>query len=73
MRELFSRGLRGETQKETEIGPIPESWDRYVGDSSDTRRYSPERGPDTDEEHSGRERRNDPCCFVWRHQEFSRR
>lgn len=27
MRELFTRGLRGETQKETEIGPIPESWD----------------------------------------------
>lgn len=27
MRELFTRGLRSETQKETEIGPIPESWD----------------------------------------------
>lgn len=27
MRQLFSRGLRGEAQKETEIGPIPESWD----------------------------------------------
>lgn len=27
MHELFSRGLRGEAQKETEIGPIPESWD----------------------------------------------
>lgn len=27
MRELFTRGLRGEAQKETEIGPIPESWD----------------------------------------------
>jgi type I restriction enzyme S subunit len=26
MRELFTRGLRGETQKETEIGLIPESW-----------------------------------------------
>jgi len=26
MRELFSRGLRGEPQKETEIGPMPESW-----------------------------------------------
>lgn len=26
MRELFSRGLRGEAQRETEIGPIPESW-----------------------------------------------
>lgn len=27
MRELFRRGLRGEAQKESEIGPIPESWD----------------------------------------------
>jgi type I restriction enzyme S subunit len=27
MRELFTRGLRGEAQKETEIGPMPESWD----------------------------------------------
>ena len=26
MRQLFSRGLRDEAQKETEIGPIPESW-----------------------------------------------
>src|SRR5580704_16334507 len=26
MRELFTRGLRGESQKETEIGPVPESW-----------------------------------------------
>lgn len=26
MRQLFSQGLRGEAQKETEIGPIPESW-----------------------------------------------
>ncbi len=26
MRELFSRGLRGEAQKETEIGLVPESW-----------------------------------------------
>lgn len=26
MRELFTRGLRGEPQKETEIGPLPESW-----------------------------------------------
>ena len=24
---LFSRGLRGEAQKETDIGPVPESWD----------------------------------------------
>lgn len=27
MRALFTRGLRGEAQKETEIGPLPESWD----------------------------------------------
>ncbi|HPG62717.1 MAG TPA: restriction endonuclease subunit S [Casimicrobium sp.] len=26
MNELFTRGLRGETQKETEIGWVPESW-----------------------------------------------
>ena len=26
MRELFTCGLRGEAQKETEIGPVPESW-----------------------------------------------
>ena len=27
MHQLFSRGLREEPQKETEIGPIPETWD----------------------------------------------
>lgn len=27
MRELFTRGLRGEVQKESEIGPIPQSWE----------------------------------------------
>ena len=27
MRDLFTRGLRGEAQKETEIGPMPESWE----------------------------------------------
>jgi type I restriction enzyme S subunit len=27
IRELFTRGLRGEAQKETEIGPVPESWE----------------------------------------------
>ena len=27
MRVLFTRGLRGEAQKETDIGPVPESWD----------------------------------------------
>ena len=26
MRTLFTRGMRGEAQKETEIGPVPESW-----------------------------------------------
>lgn len=26
MRALFTRGLRGEAQKETEIGPLPENW-----------------------------------------------
>ena len=26
MRELFTRGLHGEAQKETEVGPMPESW-----------------------------------------------
>jgi len=27
MQKLFTEGLRGEPQKQTEIGPIPESWD----------------------------------------------
>ena len=27
MRTLFTCGLKGETKKETEIGPLPESWD----------------------------------------------
>ncbi|AUM00784.1 hypothetical protein B4966_11855 [Rhodocyclaceae bacterium] len=27
IRELFTRGLRGEPQKDTEIGPVPESWE----------------------------------------------
>jgi len=27
MQHLFTRGLRQETQKETELGPVPESWD----------------------------------------------
>ena len=30
MRTLFTRGLRGEAQKETAIGPVPESWDPIV-------------------------------------------
>ena len=27
MQTLFTRGMRGEAQKETEIGPVPESWE----------------------------------------------
>ena len=27
MQTLFTRGLRGEAQKQTEIGPVPESWE----------------------------------------------
>lgn len=27
MQALFTKGLRGEAQKETEIGPVPESWE----------------------------------------------
>ena len=27
MQSLFTRGLRGESQKETEVGPMPESWE----------------------------------------------
>jgi type I restriction enzyme, S subunit len=37
MRELFTRGLRGEAQKETEIGPIPESW--HVATFSEVREW----------------------------------
>ena len=33
MQTLFTRGLRGEAQKETEIGPMPESWQTVcIGD-----------------------------------------
>ena len=33
MHTLFTGGLRGEEQKETEIGPLPESWDsEFIGD-----------------------------------------
>ena len=28
MQTLFTRGLHGDAQKETEIGPVPESWER---------------------------------------------
>lgn len=37
MRELFTRGLRGEAQKETEIGLVPESWS--VGSFADVREW----------------------------------
>ncbi len=40
MRTLFSRGLRGEAQKETEIGPIPESWEiTAINDVAVTTQY----------------------------------
>ena len=36
MHKLFTEGLRGEPQKQTEIGPIPESWEiKTVGDYCD--------------------------------------
>ena len=36
MHTLFTRGLRGEPQKETEIGPVPESWEvGKVGEFTD--------------------------------------
>ena len=36
MRALFTRGLRGEPQKDTEIGPVPESWGiRTIGEVFD--------------------------------------
>ncbi len=36
MRELFTRGLRGEPQKETETGLVPASWEvRRLGDDHD--------------------------------------
>ncbi len=40
MHTLFTRGLRGEPQKETEIGPMPESWDKIaIGDVAVTTQY----------------------------------
>ena len=27
LHKLFTEGLRGEPQKQTEIGPVPESWE----------------------------------------------
>jgi len=36
LHKLFTEGLRGEPQKQTEIGPVPESWEvRTVGDVCD--------------------------------------
>ncbi|MEN9284535.1 MAG: hypothetical protein RLZZ179_2028 [Verrucomicrobiota bacterium] len=36
MHKLFTKGLRGEPQKQTEIGPVPESWEiKTVGDYCD--------------------------------------
>jgi type I restriction enzyme S subunit len=39
MRTLFTKGLRGEAQKDTEIGQVPEGWDvRTLGDVSNIER-----------------------------------
>jgi type I restriction enzyme, S subunit len=39
MRDLFAKGLRGEPQKETEIGLVPESWEvTTLGKASDIER-----------------------------------
>ncbi|MYD36210.1 MAG: hypothetical protein F4X20_04170 [Dehalococcoidia bacterium] len=39
METLFTRGLRGEPQKETEIGPVPESWEvSTLGESAQLER-----------------------------------
>ena len=46
MRSLFTRGLRGEAQKETEIGPIPESWEQTtLGDLCKEPRGAIQTGP----------------------------
>lgn len=40
MQTLFTHGLRGEAQKETEIGPIPESWElRPIGEFAHQLQY----------------------------------
>ena len=40
MHTLFTRGLRDEAQKETEIGPVPESWDvRAIDDVAVSTQY----------------------------------
>ncbi len=37
LHQLFTQGLRGEPQKQTEIGPVPESWDVVLlGDAFET-------------------------------------
>lgn len=48
LRQLFTRGLRGEPQKQTDIGPLPESWEvvplshfGHVGNGSTPRRTEP--------------------------------
>lgn len=40
MRALFTKGLKGEPQKETSIGPIPESWEvRSIGEVATNTQY----------------------------------
>lgn len=40
MRRLFTRGLRGEAQKESDIGPVPEGWGlKHVAEIVDNLRY----------------------------------
>ena len=40
MQTLFTRGLRGEAQKETEIGLVPESWEiRLIGEFAQQMQY----------------------------------
>jgi len=40
MQRFFTRGLGGEEQKETEIGPVPRSWDLYrIGDRCERPQY----------------------------------
>ena len=40
MQTLFTRGLRGEAQKETEIGPMPENWElRPIGEFAHQLQY----------------------------------
>ena len=46
MHTLFTRGLRGEAQKETEIGPVPESWEQItLGDLCKGPRGAIQTGP----------------------------